>query len=63
MSLINVYLRTNQADVVIFLLAFIPDFLKINTVTEVTEICGVGTHKYCMSVNVIAESITLERCK
>ena len=28
MSLINAYLRTNQADVVIFLLAFIPDFLK-----------------------------------
>ena len=40
-----------------------PDFLNINADAQVIVICGVGTHKYCMSISVIADSITLERCK
>ena len=39
------------------------DFLKINADAQVIVICGVGTHKYCMLINVIADSITFERCK
>ena len=35
----------------------------INADAQVTVICGVGTHKYCMSISLIAESMTLERCK
>ena len=54
MCLINVYVQTNHTDAVSLLVAFMPDFLKINA--QVIAICGVGTHKYCMSINVIAES-------
>ena len=39
------------------------DFLKINAGAQVVAMYGVGNHKYCMSIDVIAESITLERCK
>ena len=60
---INVYVRANNTDVVALLMAFIPDFLKINAGAQVILICGVCTNKYCMSINVIAESITLESCK
>ena len=52
-----------QYDVLVLDVAFIPVFLTINTVVQVIVICGVGTHKECMSINVIGESITLERCK
>ena len=48
---------------VVLLLAFMPDFLKINAGILVIAECGVGTHKYRMLINVIAENITLERCK
>ena len=63
MDLINVYVGTNDTDVVVLLVAFIPDFLKINVDAQVIVICDAGTQKYCMSINVIAASITLERCK
>ena len=48
---------------VVLLVAFMPDFLKINAGAQMIAIYGVGTHKYDMSINVIAESITLERCE
>ena len=60
---INVYVLANNTDVVALLMAFIPDFLKINAGAQVILICGVCTNKYCMSINVIAESITLESFK
>ena len=63
MALINVYVRTNDTDVVVLLIVFMSDFLKINAGAQVIAMCGVGTHRYCMLINVIAESITLERCK
>ena len=63
MGLINVHFRTNDTDVVVLLRHFTPHFLKINADSPVIVICGVGTQKYCMLINVIAESITLERCK
>ena len=55
--------RTNDTDVVVLLIAFMLNFLMINAGAQVIVICGVGTHKYCMSINVIGESVTLERCK
>ena len=58
MGLINVYVQTNDTDVVVLLIAFMPDFLKINAGAQMIAIYGVGTHKYDMSINVIAESIT-----
>ena len=60
MDLINVYVDT---DVVVLLVAFILDFLKINVDAQVIVICDARTQKYCMSINVIAKTITLERCK
>ena len=61
MGLMNVYVWTN--DVVVLLVAFMRDFLKINAGAQVVAMYGVRNHKYCMSIDVIAESITLERCK
>ena len=61
MGLINVYNRKNGTDVVVLLVAFVPDFLKINGGAKVIAICGVGSHKYCMLINVIDESIPLQR--
>ena len=63
MDLFKVYVRINNTGVDVLLVAFIPDFLKINAGAQVIVICGVSTHKCCMSTNVIAESIALERCK
>ena len=63
MVFINVYVQINDTDVVVLVIAFMPDFLKINAGAQVIAICGLGTHKYCISINVIAESIILERCK
>ena len=60
---VNVYVQTNVTNVIVLFLAFMPDFLKINAGAQVIAICGIGTHKYCMSINVIAKSITLEWCK
>ena len=62
-GLINFYVRTNDTDVVVLLIVFMPDFLKIKDGAQVIAIRGVGTHKHYMSINVIAESVTLERCK
>lgn len=63
MIFINVYVQINDTDVVVLVIAFMPGFLKINAGAQVIAICGLGTHKYCISINVIAESIILERCK
>ena len=63
MDLFKVYVRINNAGVDVLLVAFIPDFLKINSGAQVIVICGVSTHKCCKLTNVIAESIALERCK
>ena len=63
MILINVYVRKNDTGEIILLVAFTPDFLQVNTSAQVIAICGVGTQKYCMSINVIAKSVTLERSK
>ena len=63
MVFINVYVQINDTDAVGLVIAFMPDFLKINAGAQVIAICGLGTHKYCISINVIAESIILERCK
>ena len=60
MGLINAYVWTNNTDVFALLIAFMADF---NADAQVIVTCGVRTHKYCMSINLIAESITLERCK
>ena len=46
MGLLNVYVRTNDTDMVFLLIAFMPDFLKINAGAQAIAICGIGTHKY-----------------
>ena len=63
MGLINVYIQTNVTNVIVLFVVFMPGFLKINAGAQVIAICGIGTHKYCMSINVIAKSITSEGCK
>ena len=55
MGLIIFYVRANDTGVVVLLIAFMPDFLKINAGVEVIAICDVGTQKYCMLINVTAE--------
>ena len=42
MGLTNAYVRTNDTDVVVLLITFMPDFLKINAGAQVIAICGVG---------------------
>ena len=58
MGLINVYIRTKDANVAVLHIAFMPDILKINAGAQVITICGVGTHKCYMLINEIAESMT-----
>ena len=50
MGLINVYVRTNDTDVVVLLIAFMPDVSKINAGAQVIAVYGIGTHKYCPKV-------------
>ena len=61
MDLIHVYVWKIDTDVL--LVAFTPEFLKIKAGAQVIATCGVATGKYCILINVIAESITLERCE
>lgn len=63
MDLIHVYVWKIDTDVVVLLVAFTPEFLKIKAGAQVIATCGVATGKYCILINVIAESITLERCE
>ena len=59
----DVYIRTNDTDVVVILIAYMPDFLQADSQVQVYAVCGVGSNTYSLSINIIAEHVGLERCK
>ena len=58
-----IYVRTNDTDVVVILVAYMPDFLEIDSNVRVSVLSGVGFNTNCISVNAIAAYIGLKRCK
>ena len=59
----DIYIRTNDTDVVVILVAYMPDFLKTNNQVRVFAVCGVGFNTYPLSINTIADHVGRERCK
>ena len=59
----DIYVRTNGTDVVVILVAYMPDFLEIDSNVRVSVVSGVGFNTSCISVNAIAAYIGLKKCK
>ena len=55
----DTYVRTIDTDVVVILVAYMPDFLEIGG----NVLSGVGLNTSCISVNAIAAYMGLKRCK
>ena len=62
-GILRIYVRTNDTDVVVLLVAFMPDFLDIRDDVKIYATCGVGSGKYSLLINIIADYINLKRCK
>ena len=58
-----IYVRTNDTDVVVILVAYMPDFLEIDSNVRVSVLSGVEFNANCISVNAIAAYIGLKKCK
>ena len=56
-------MRTYDTDVVVILVAYMIDFLEIDSNVRVSIVSVVGFNTSCISVNVIATYIGLKRCK
>ena len=59
----DIYVQTNDMDVVVILVTYLPDFLEIDSYVWVSVVPGVGFNAGYMSVNTIAAYIGLKRCK
>ena len=53
-GLTDIYIRTVDTDIVVLLVAYVPDFI---------ELCGVGSNTNFISVNTIAAYVGFHRCK
>ena len=54
---------TNDTDVAVTLVAYMPDFRKIDSNVRVSIVSGIGFNTSCISVNAIAAYIGLKRWK
>ena len=59
----DIYVRTNYIDVVVIWVAYMPDFLEIDSNVRVSIVSGVGFNTSCISANAIATYIGLKRSK
>ena len=59
----NIYVRTNDTDVAVTLVAYMPDFREFDSNVRVSIVSGIGFNTSCISVNAIAAYIGLKRCK
>ena len=57
----DIYVRTNDIDVVVIWVAYMPDFLEIDSNVRVSIVSGVGFNTSCISANAIATYIGLKR--
>ena len=55
-----IYVWTNDTDVLVILVAYVPDFLDIDSNVLVSVISGVGFNTSCKSVNAIAAYVGLK---
>ena len=62
-ALKDIYVQTNETDVMVILLAYMPDFLEIDSNVQVSVMSGVGFNTSFISVNLIGAYIQLKRCK
>ena len=59
----DIYVRANDMDIVVIVVAYMPDFLEIYSNVRVSVVSGVGFNTSCISVNAIAAYIGLKKCK
>ena len=62
-ALKDIYVQTNDTDVMVILLVYMPDFLEIDSNVQVSVMSGVGFNISFISGNLIAAYIRLKRCK
>ena len=58
----DIYVRTNDMDVVVILVAYMPDFLEISGTLRISVVSGVECNSSCISVNAITVHIGLKSC-
>ena len=56
-------MQTNDTDIVGIVVAYMPDFLEIDSNARVIVVSGVGFNASCISVNAVAAYIGLKLCK
>ena len=59
----EIYVRTNDTDVVVLLVAYMPNFVNINNNASIVAVSGVGSKTATLSINAIACYVGSERCK
>ena len=59
-GVMNVFVKTNDTDVVVLLTAYLPKFLEHGDV-NIVAVCGIGNTSY-LSINQIGNYIGLHRC-
>ena len=59
----DIYVRTNDMDVVVISVTYMPDLLEIRGTLRVSVVSGVGCNTSCISVNAITAYIGLKSCK
>ena len=59
----EVYVRSNDTNVVVLLVGYMPNFLEINSSAKIVAQCGVGLKTYSLSINTLAEYVRKEGCK
>ena len=59
----DIYVRKNDTNVVVILVAYMLDLLEIDSNVRVSIVSGVGFNTSCISANAIAAYIGLKRCK
>ena len=57
----DIYVRANDMDIVVIVVAYMPDFLEIYSNVRVSVVSGVGFNTSCISVNAIAAYIGLKK--
>ena len=59
----DIYVHLIDTDIVVILVEYMPDFLKINNEVCISSVCAVGVNIYTLSINAITDYVGIVRCK
>ena len=58
---VNVFVKTNDTDIIVLLTVYLPKFLEYGDV-NIVAFCGIGNNSHYLSINKIGNFIGLQRC-